>query len=378
MTQLERIVIVGNGIAGVTAADTLRELGFVGDLTIVGDELHPAYSRPALSKALLRDEQGDDGHLLPAPGHGATEIRGRRATGVDLFDRLVRLDDRTDLPFDGLVIATGCRPRRLAWGPEAPDEVTLRTVEDARELRARLTACPTVIVIGGGPLGMEIASACRDAGCSVTVVTQGPPLAVQLGAHLSEILTQAALDLGVTVVSTELARPERAGTGTQVRLAEGPVLSADLVITAAGDIPNVEWLADSGLLRDGRLLTDASGVVAPGIVAAGDVATQDTGHGLRRTPLWMSAIEQGRAAARALLGQMAANADPRPYFWTEQFGLSVKAVGHLPLKGAPVLVDGDPEQRRMLLHWPDAPDGGAAVSVNYRIPVPRLRALGRA
>ena len=379
MKTLRRVVIVGNGIAGVTAADTLRANGYDGDLTLVGDELHPAYSRPALSKALLRDEADLTSHRLPPPTHGAVELLGVSASGLDVEGRVVLLDDGERLPYDGLVIATGCRARRLgADTPEESDvagELTLRTLDDAWLLRDRVSHRPTVVVVGGGPLGMEIASGCLDAGCEVTLVSQGPPLALQLGSHLSNIFVTAARARGLRVVTTAGAHLARDGDETRVRLADGTVLEAGLVVTAVGDLPNTEWLATSGLLRGGVLEVDDRGRVRPEVVAAGDVAAVPTPHGVRRVPLWSASIEQSRVAAAALLhGDEAPRLDSRPYFWTEQFGLSLKAVGHLPLQGAPVLLDGDPLDGRVLLRWEHA-GSVAAAALNYRIPIPKLRRL---
>lgn len=375
---LERIVIVGNGISGVTAADTLRGAGYDGELTLVGDEVHAAYSRPALSKALLRAADDATAHLLPPSSHGAIELLGRRATGLDLAARTILLDDGDRLPYDGLVVATGCRARRLGTGQvDPPEELTLRTLDDALVLRRRLVDRPSVVVVGGGPLGMEIASSCLEAGCEVTLVSQGPPLVAQLGSHLSGIFVSAALARGLRIVTTDGARLVRTRGGTGALLSDGTVLAAELVITAVGDEPNVEWLASSGLLRHGMLLVDELGRVGPGIVAAGDVAAVPTPHGVRRVPLWSAAIEQSKVAARALLGHDTATLDHRPYFWTEQFGLSLKGVGHLPFAGPPTLLDGDPAEGRVLLRWED--DGstgtGATAAVNYRIPIPRLRRL---
>ncbi|MER7035414.1 FAD-dependent oxidoreductase, partial [Streptomyces albidoflavus] len=152
---IRRVVVVGNGIAGLTAADTLREAGFDGRLTVVGDEPHPAYSRPALSKALLLDGADLSSHKLPAASHGADELLGVRAVGLDPDRRLVTLDEGTALPYDRLVLATGSRARRLS---ALPDELTLRGLDDALSLRSRLANRPSVVVVGGGPLGMEIAS----------------------------------------------------------------------------------------------------------------------------------------------------------------------------------------------------------------------------
>lgn len=375
MSPLRRIVIVGNGITGVTAADTLRTEGYDGEITLVGDERHAAYSRPALSKALLRDASDLTAHLLPPPAHGAVERLGVAATDLDLDGRTVHLDDGGRLPFDGLVVASGCRPRRLGDAGGESGEVTLRSLDDAWLLRGRIAPRPRVVVVGGGPLGMEIASSCIDVGCEVTLVSQGEPLEMQLGRHLSEVLVAAAHERGLRILRTEAARVLGTGEDTRVVLADGAPVAGDLVVTAAGDLPNVEWLASSGLLEDSSLTVDDRGRVQPHIVAAGDVAARPTPFGLRRVPTWTAAIETSKVAARALLhGDDAAPVEARPYFWTEQFGLSLKTVGHLPLTGTPTLADGEADGGRSLLRWHD-PGTEAAAAINYRIPVPRLRRL---
>lgn len=358
MSTLRQIVVVGNGIAGLTAADTLRAEGYDGELTVVGDESRPAYSRPALSKGLLREAADLTSHELPAAGHGAVELLGVGATGLDVERRLVSLDDGRQLPYDGLVIASGCRPRLL--GPPNAREITLRSLDDALVLRERIASRPSVVVVGGGPLGMEIASSCLAAGCEVTLVSLGPPLLDQLGPYLSDVFVSAALARGLRILPADAPRP-----------------AADLVVTAVGDVPNVEWLGSSGLLRDGALVVDSRGRLRPEVVAAGDVAAFPSRSGPRRTPLWTSAIEQAKVAAATLLrGDEAPAYLPRPYFWTEQFGLSVKAAGELPAPGAPTVVEGDVADGAALLRW--VTGGGAAVAINYRIPVPRLRRLGEA
>jgi len=192
-----RIVVVGNGIAGLTACDSLRATGFDGQLTVVGAERHSPYSRPALSKALLHGGDGLMAHELPAPTHGADELLGVSATGLDAGARRVTLDGGGSLPYDGLVIASGSRARRLAGAADQDSaeagggELTLRTLEDAVRLKELVAARPSVIVVGGGPLGMEVASGCLHGGCDVTLVTDGEPLMRQLGSYLSGIFTAA-------------------------------------------------------------------------------------------------------------------------------------------------------------------------------------------
>lgn len=389
---MRRIVVVGNGIAGLTACDSLRSAGFDGELTVVGAERHHPYSRPALSKALLHSVQGssEDGlraHELPEPTHDATELLGVSATGLDVDARLVRLGGGGELPYDGLVIASGSRAKRLAAGPHqagagglhhdgSPRELTLRTIEDAILLKERVALRPSVIVIGGGPLGMEVASGCLAAGCEVTLVADVRPLSRQLGDHLSGLFTSAAIGRGLRVVGGGRARLVHHVSGTRVVLADGTELEADLVVTAVGDEPNVGWLAGSNLLTGGSLRVDSRGRVRPDIVAAGDVAFFPTLRGVQRVPLWTSAIDQAKAAAVGLLrGDAAPGFDFQPYFWTEGFGLSLKSVGFTPVAGAPDYCEPGGSADSVLLRW-DNPDGsGTAAAINYRIPVPKLRKL---
>lgn len=372
---LRRIVVVGNGIAGLTACDALRSAGFDGSLTVVGAEKHQPYSRPALSKALLHGGDQLSAHQLPDPSHGAEEILGAAAAGLDAAAHLVRLDDGTELPYDGLVIASGSSARRLG-GTDSP-ELTLRTIEDAVALKDRVaTGNPSVIVVGGGALGMEIASGALHQGCRVTLVSDVQPLSRQLGSHLSGIFVDAARRSGLRFVTAGKARLTGTVKAPAVALQDGAVLSADVVVSAVGDQPNTAWLQDSGLLTGGRLLADSRGRVGPGIVAAGDVVAFPSAGGHGRVPLWTSAIEQAKTAALGLLqGDDAPELSFQPYFWTEGFGLSLKAVGSTPLDGAPGFHETGPAEYSALMRW-EQPDGsGTAVAVNYRIPVPRLRRL---
>ena len=200
-----RIVVVGNGIAGLTACDSLRSAGFDGELTVAGAERHHPYSRPALSKALLHGDDDRQAHELPQPTHEATELLGISATGLDVDARLVRLEWGGELPYDGLVIASGSRAKRLPWeeGAAPSGELTLRTIEDAVLLKERVASRPSVIIIGGGPLGMKVASGCLHVGCEVTLVSDVTPLSRQRGGHLADIFTSTAIQRGLRVVTRE-------------------------------------------------------------------------------------------------------------------------------------------------------------------------------
>lgn len=366
------IVVVGNGIAGLTACDTLRAEGFDGRITVIGDEPVAPYSRPALSKALLRD--GDDltSHLLPEATHGATERRGMAAIALDVDRQRVRLADGDEVPYDALVISTGTRARRLGHGSRS-DEYTVRTFADALALRARLASRPSVVVVGGGPLGMEIASGAIAAGCATTLVSKGMPLASQLGAFLAAPFHDAALAQGLTIVTTDSAEVVTRDSASVVALGDGAVIEAEVIVSAIGDAPNVEWLATSGLLTRGALVVDRRGLVRPNIAATGDVAAFPHAGRVARVPLWTSAIDQAKVAAAALLRPDAPELVFQQYFWTEAFGISLKAIGPTPVAGEAEIVEGTGRQG---VHRWRQPDGSAtAVAIDYRIPIPKLRRL---
>lgn len=373
---MQRIVVVGNGIAGLTAAETIRESGFTGQLLIVGEEVHAPYSRPALSKSAMVESGEMTAHLLSSSEHGAEEILGVRAVSLSVVKNLLTLSDGTKLEYDGLVIASGVHPRRLR--EDLDIEMTFHTIEDALRLREVLKVKPKVVIIGAGVLGMELASICIASGSKVTVISKRKPLLASLGNYLGDILINAAKEQEVIFANSHGLNVQTQGDGYEVVLENDRVLPADLVISAIGDIPNTSWLQGSGLLTDGELKVDSRGRIRPNIVAAGDIAAipNSTGHG--RVPFWTSAIEQAKVAARALLeGDDAAELDYQRYFWTDQFGLSLKACGELPVLGSPDYAQGNPGKEPTLLRWQNADGTGTAVSLNHRISIPKLRALSR-
>lgn len=370
---MKHIVIVGNGIAGLTAADTLRRHGFNGKLTVIGDEPYATYSRPALSKAALAGGSTVQASFLPERTHEVTEILGRAAAGLDTERRAVLLDDQSEITYDGLVIATGSRARRFTG---SSNEYTLRGLDDAVRLQKRLIDQPRVVIIGGGPLGMEVASGAIDRGCEVTLIHPGPPLLSHVGPLLAPILSQAALGRGLELVDDRAEQVQENEQGMVVTLTGGNQLFADLVVSAIGDQPNDDWLRNSGLLIDGRLLADGRCRVRDEIVAAGDVAWLDSSSGPTRAPIWYSAIEQAKTAAAALLdGDVAEPLDYQSYFWTDQWGMNLKISGSVPLDGsAPIVIDGAVSDRSCVVHWPDS---RAAAALNRRMPIPRLHRLAR-
>lgn len=356
---MTRIVIVGASAAGLAAAETLRREGYDGTLTLVGDEPHPPYDRPPLSKQVLAGQWAPERLALRAPADLAAlglDLRlGTAATGVDPAARTVLLADNgstgeRDLSYDGLIIATGVRPRLLP-GSGGDAAHVLRTVEDALALRDRLRPGRHLVVVGAGFLGAEAAAVARGLGAEVTLLEPAPvPLAHAVGERIGDLLAGVHREHGVTLRTGVTVREVLDG-GRGVRLADGEEIPADDVLVAIGSRPNTEWLAGSGLPVDDGLLCDAYCAAAPGVYGAGDVARWH--HPLFGTALRVEhrthAAEQGMAAARNLLRPEGRRPfAPVPYFWSDQYDLKVQAYGHLRGHDELTVVAGDLAERRFL------------------------------
>jgi 3-phenylpropionate/trans-cinnamate dioxygenase ferredoxin reductase component len=373
--SLRQVVVVGGSIAALTAVETLRMEDFDGSITVLSDEDLPPYTRVPLSKGVLAGRQtADDVVLAPLADEVDLHLR-TPATGLDTVNRTV-LTAAGPVPYDGLVIATGARARRIGTPGQA--ERVLRTYNDGLRLRDHLRRVSSLLIVGGGFLGMEIASTARALGRDVTVVDLAPPLDRLLGTTVGGHVRSVAERAGVRFVLTH-GGVRLLGTPfpTAVETADGQRLEADLIVSAVGDVPNVEWLAGSGLPVAGGVLVDERSRVSPHVVAAGDVAVFTTGDGaLTRIPSWTNAVEQARSAARALLhGDDAPVYQPSQYFWTEQFGLDVKMVGPLDPQGEPAVLDGSLGNGPALLAWPDANAPRTVIAVDHRTPPAKLKRL---
>ncbi|WAU84325.1 FAD-dependent oxidoreductase [Streptomyces sp. Qhu-G9] len=350
---MRRIVVVGASAAGLAAAETLRREGYDGTLTLIGDEPHAPYDRPPLSKQILASEWHHDRLALRPPDDLAAldlELRlGTAATGLDPGGRAVLLADGTRVPYDGLVVATGVRPRRLPGDGTAH---VLRTLDDALALRDGLGAGRRLVVVGAGFLGAEAAAVARRLGTAVTLLEPAPvPLAHAVGDEVGRVLAAAHLDHGV-----DLRTGVRVAAVTEVgvRLVGGELVEGDEVLVAVGSLPNTEWLAGSGLTVDDGLVCDQYCEAAPGVYAAGDVARWY--NPLFGTPMRVehrtNAAEQGMAAARNLLHPQARKPfAPVPYFWSEQYGLKVQAYGLLRGHDEVAVVEGDLDERRFTVAY---------------------------
>jgi NADPH-dependent 2,4-dienoyl-CoA reductase/sulfur reductase-like enzyme len=344
-----RIVVVGASAAGLAAVETLRLEGYEGVLTLVGDEPHPPYDRPPLSKQVLAGEW--DTQRLPLRAADrldalALDMRlGTAAVALDPVTRTVTLGDGETLPYDAAVIATGVRPKRLT----GEGSYVLRTVDDALALRERITPGGRLIIVGAGFLGAEAAAVARGLGAEVTVLEPAlVPLAHAVGEQVGHAIAQAHRDQGVDL---------RTGTGVKsvakdgVVLTDGRNLQADTVLVAVGSVPNTQWLEGSGLdLADG-VLCDEFCAAAPGVYAAGDVARwHNPRYGVAmRIEHRTNATEQGMAVARNIIspGKPEPFA-PIPYFWSDQYDLRIQSYGYLRGHEEVDIVEGDVSQRAFL------------------------------
>ncbi|MGW4379183.1 NAD(P)/FAD-dependent oxidoreductase [Kitasatospora sp. NPDC004531] len=374
------VVVVGGSVAATTAADALRQQGHSGPITILSQESYTPYVRPPLSKAILKGAEPPTSVFMPALPSDITLRTDARAAGLDVDRRRVLLADGEEVPYDGLVLATGARARRLGT---SPGELVVRDLDDALALRERLADARSAVIIGGGFLGMEIASSARSLGVDITVVDRDPHLVRQFGRRLAERMTTAATAAGVVLARAEDG-VELLGSGdemTGVRTGSGTVYEADLVITAVGCQPNVEWLDGTGLASPAGVTVDSRCRVRPDIVAAGDIAARPdaSGNGPRRTPHWANALDQARTAAAALVrGDEAPAYRPRPFFWTEQWGLDIKIAGEIRPGAELSVLDGSLDEGDALVQWTLDGRPIAAGTVNRRVPIGKLHKLAAA
>lgn len=355
--SLRRVVVVGASLAGLRATERLRAEGYDGALTVLGAEPHEPYDRPPLSKELLAgDRRPEDVRLGPADDLDAEWVLGDAATALQLDRRVVETASGRELPFDGLVIATGSVPRRLpAFDVTLPNVFEVRTLEDALGLRAALTAdaLPRLLIVGAGFVGVEVAATARALGAEVTVVSLDPPLAVA-GPLVSEAATGMLADHGVRTIVGRRIHSTVAGERLEaVVLDDGTRIETDVVVVAVGALPATDWLVGSGLTLDDGVVCDASNaaVGVDGVVAAGDVARWPNplfGGLPMRIEHWTNAAEGAAAAARTLLHGAGSQTEYRtvPSFWSDHFGIRLQSVGLPVLADRFELVEGAVAERR--------------------------------
>ncbi len=356
---MRRIVVVGASLAGLRAAEALRREGFDGALALVGEEPHPPYDRPPLSKELLRGEWEPPRSDLRR-GKGVAELAlelrlGASAVALDAQARCVRLADGDELTYDGLVIATGAVPRSLPFGAGMHGVHVLRTLDDALAIRAELAARPRVCVVGAGFIGLEIAASCRRLGLAVTAVEpQGLPLLDKLGEPMARCIAELHRDHGVDLRCGVLAAAFEGNARVErVRLSDGSTVEADLVVVGIGVRPATDWLVGSGLALDDGVVCDATCATSlPDVVAAGDVARfHHAGAGAAlRIEHWSHAVEMASHAARRLLGGATFSEafTPVPYFWSDQYDVKIQFAGRLAPGDELALIEHAPQARKLV------------------------------
>ncbi|WP_354644699.1 NAD(P)/FAD-dependent oxidoreductase [Kitasatospora camelliae] len=381
---MKSIAVVGASLAALSTVRALRAEGYDGAITVIGEERHHPYDRPPLSKAFLKGDLDADALALADPDEYADlRVRwllGERAVRLDPAARTITLRSGRELRADAAVVATGASPRTIAGAQGLAGVHTLRTLDDAVALRADLRdGLPRVVVIGAGFIGAEVASTAHALGLSVTVVEAAEvPLERVLGREMGLVCSSLHTDHGVRLLcGTGVAGLTGEGRVTGVRLADGRLLPADLVVVGVGVRPATAWLAGSGLTVDDGLVCDAGCATnIPGVVAAGDVArcpNPFTGRH-QRIEHWSNATEQPRTAARTLLsGRSAPTPVQPPYFWSDQYQARIQLAGHVAPGDRPQLVAGDLESRSFVAVYRRNGHDVAVLAVNQPKLFSRLR-----
>ncbi|WP_413810748.1 NAD(P)/FAD-dependent oxidoreductase [Streptomyces sp. OE57] len=335
MERFRRVVVVGASVAGVQTAESLRQLGYDGELVVIDGDKEFPYNRPPLSKELITGElDEEDIRLLTPEMVNELDIElqlGTWARGLTLEEKILDTSGGA-LSFDGLVIATGAVPVLPEPWATLEGVTALRTLDDARTIRAALGGKPSVVVIGGGFIGCEIAASVRQESAEVTIVEAAPTLMSRvLDPRTSAPIARLHKNSGVSVrCGTRVAGLSGSGRVEAVELGDGTRIEADLVVVGLGARPATGWLASSGIeLQDG-VCADATLSAAPGVYAVGDVVRHRDGvtSAGRRVEHWTSAREHGVLAAANLLDPVHARpVSGLPFIWSNQHGRRIQIVG---------------------------------------------------
>jgi 3-phenylpropionate/trans-cinnamate dioxygenase ferredoxin reductase subunit len=350
--------ILGGGLAGWSAAATLRDRGYDGRIVIIANEREPPYDRPPLSKDYLRGERTRAETLLrPAPWYAEQEIEletGVTATHLDASNHRVVLDGGRELAYERVLVATGGRPRRLdVPGSDLAGIMYLRSIEDAERIREALLPGLRVCIVGGGFIGLEVAAAARRRGAEVTIIEAlSAPLERILGHAIGDVCGELHRDQGVNI-RTGCAVAGFAGTQrvSGVLAADGSLIGCDAAIVGVGIEPAVEALAGSGVkVGDGVVVDALMRTTVEGVYAAGDVARHaHPRHGSVRVEHWQNALDQGATAARNMLDAAEPYA-PVHWFWSDQYDSNLQYAGFAP-RWDSVVLRGDPADRSFLAFY---------------------------
>ena len=375
MKTQPNFIIVGGGLAGAIAAQTLREEGFDGRITLLGEEPHRPYERPPLSKDYLQGKTDRDSifaHPQPWYADHAVELRlGTAVTSLDPALRTVTTATGVQLGYDKLLLTTGSTPRRLSVPGADLDAVHyLRSVDDSERIKAGFAQAHRVAIIGAGWIGLETAAAARNAGLDVTLLEHAElPLLHVLGPETAPIFADLHRDHGVDlrcqVAVAELTGNN--GTVTGVILNDGSRIDADMVLVGVGITPNIQLAAQAGLEVDNGIIVDEHLRTSDvNIFAAGDVANAYNPRLDRhiRVEHWANARRQGATAGKAMLGQDAVDARPS-YFFTDQYDLSMEYTGDIgPAGYDQVIFRRYPDPRQLIVFWLSEQRVQAGMNIN--------------
>lgn len=362
MQSDKSIVIVGAGHAGGSLAAFLRQYGFQGKISLIGDEPCPPYHRPPLSKAWLKGELELESLYLKPKAFYETQniefLEGCRVTGFDPNAKLVRLSDGESRHYDELVIATGADSRRLSIpGADHKNIFYLRNLEDAEKLSEALRFSKKLAVIGGGYIGLECAATARGMGIEVTVFERAPRILERVAsAPLSEFLTKYHSDKGVEFyVDASVVEIIGSDCASGIRLADGRIFECDAVLVGVGAVPSTELAMNAGLeCNDGISVDEDCRTAFPSVFAIGDVAKRP--HPLFQRDLRIesvpSAMEQAKRVASFITGKAPAAAE-QPWFWSDQYDLKLQMVGLLTNANQYVVRGDIPAGKFCIFHFSD-------------------------
>ena len=362
MAESTTYVIVGASLAGANAAQSLREAGYDGGLVMVGDERERPYERPPLSKGLLKGDEKREKVFVHEEGwyaeHGVELRLGTAATGLHRADHVVELAGGERIGYEKVLLTTGSTPRRLDVGGGDLEGIRyLRRLGQAEALRDTFAGGGSIVVVGGGWIGLEVAAAARHHGVEVVLVEPQPtPLYGVLGREVGEIFAALHRDHGVdlrTGLGVDAFEGE-AGRVTGVRTSDGAVHAAELVLVGVGIRPNTQLAELAGLeVENGVVVDEMLQTSDPAVFAAGDVANAyNPLLGTRlRVEHWANAANQGKAAGLSMAGKGEPYAK-LPYFFTDQYDLSMEYHGYVGPDGADqVVLRGDPAGEKWLAFW---------------------------